>query len=195
VITVDIPIKDPKKPPKLVFPDGCVNCGKPKVRTLPVRINTGAQKRGQMVQVEFDAPLCADCLAKENKIGNLTWIPFFLVGLLTCVAVFIPVWLVSPEGPNLQTAELPYVLGASAGILAGILTGTLVEFILKMLFSVSYGKLLLKRPLTILSVFNDSEDMIGLSTRFVDQRKTLKISFENDEIAREFMARNPQENG
>jgi hypothetical protein len=195
VITVDIPIKDPKKPPKLSFPGRCVNCGKPAIKTMPLKLNTGAQKRGQMVQMEFDVPLCAECLAKENRIGNVTWIPFFIVGILTCIVVFIPVWLITPEGPNLQTQEFPLVLGAFIGLIAGMIVGTLVEFLLKMLFAPSYGKLLLKRSLTISSVFADSEDVIGLSTRLVDQRKVVKLSFENDEIAREFIALNPQENG
>jgi hypothetical protein len=195
VITVDIPIKNPKKPPKLVFPDRCANCGKPKVKTWPVRLNTGAQKSGQMIQVSFDVPLCSDCSIKENKIGNVTWIPFFIVGLLVCVIVFVPVWLLSPEGTMPQTYAFPYVLGAFVGMMAGMIAGTLVEFILKMSFASTYGKLLLKRPLTIISVFNDSEDVIGLSTRFADNKKVLKISFENDEIAREFVALNPQENG
>jgi hypothetical protein len=195
VITVDIPITNAKKPPKLLFPDRCVNCGKRRMKTLPVKLSTGAQKRGQMIQVEFDVPLCADCLAKENKIGNVTWIPFFVVGLLTCILVFIPVWLATPEGPTLQTYEFPYVLGAFVGMIAGIAVGTLVEYILKISLSSSYGKLLRKRPLTIVSVLNDSENVIGLSIRFADQRRRLKMSFENDEIARAFMALNPQENG
>ncbi len=195
MITVDVRIKDPKKPPKLVFPDHCVNCGNPRLKTLPIKLNTGAQKRGQMVQVEFDVPLCADCSAKENKIGNVTWIPFFIVGLLTGVLVFIPVWLLSPEGTIAQTIYMPEILGASAGLLAGMIVGTLVEFLLKIAFAASYGKLLLKRPLTIFSVLNDSEDLIGLSTRFVDNRKVLRISFENETIASEFKALNSQEIG
>jgi hypothetical protein len=196
VITVDIPIRDPKKPPRLVFPDRCVNCGKPKAKTLPVRLNTGAQTRGaRMIQVEFDVPLCADCSTRENKIGNVTWIPFFIVGLLVYAIVFVPVWLFSPEGTTPQTYGFPYVLGAFAGMIAGIIIGTLVEFILKMTLAPSHGRLLLKRPLTIFSVFNDSEDLIGLSTRFADDRKVLRLNFENDEIAREFVALNPQENG
>ena len=80
-------------------------------------------------------------------------------------------------------------------MIAGILIGTLVEFVLKMLCAPAYGKLLVKRPLTVFSVFNDSEDLIGLSTRFANDRKTLKMIFENDELAREFIALNPQENG
>ena len=191
---VDILIKDPKKPPKLTFPDRCVNCGKAKVRTWSLKLNTGAQKRGQMVQMELAVPLCADCVAKENKIGNVTWLPFFIVGFLVCAITFVPVWLLSPEGSMPQTYALPYVLGAFAGLVSGILVGSLVEFALRMLFAPIYGKLLLKRPLTAFSVLNDSEDLIGLSTRFADNKKTLKLIFENDEIAREFITLNSQEN-
>jgi hypothetical protein len=119
--------------------------------------------------------------------------PFFIAGLLTCVIVFIPVWLISPEGTTPQTYAFPYVLGAFVGMIAGILVGTLVEFVLKMLFAPAYGQLLLKRPLTVLSVFNDSEDLVGLSTRFTNGRKTLTMMFENEDVAREFVALHPQE--
>lgn len=194
MLTVDIPIKNPRKPPKLSFPDRCVNCGKPKMRTWPIKLSTGAQKSGQMIQMELNVPLCADCIAKENRIGNVTWIPFFIVGLLVCGIVFVPVWLASPAGTTPQTYAFPFVLGAFVGILAGIVIGTLVEFGLRMLFAPAYGKLLLKRPLVILSVLSDSEDLIGLSLRFADNKKILKMIFENDEIAREFMELNHQEN-
>src|SRR5512145_1437033 len=100
MITVDVSIKDPKKPPRLTFPDRCVNCGRPKARTWSLKLSTGAQVRGQMVQMELDVPMCADCSTKENRISNVTWLPFFITGLLACVVVFIPVWLVSPEGSN-----------------------------------------------------------------------------------------------
>ena len=193
MLTVDIPIKDPKKPPKLTFPDRCMNCGKPKVRTWPVKLSTGAQKRGQMIQMEFEVPLCAECTAKENRISNVTWMPFFIAGLLTCVIAFIPVWLLSPEGTTAQTYGFPIVLGAFVGMVAGILVGTLVEFGSRMLFSPAYGKLLLKRPLTILAIFKDSEDLVGLSTRFAENKKLLKITFENEDYGREFTALNPQE--
>lgn len=193
MITIDIPIKDPKKPPKLTFPDRCVNCGKPKMRTWTLKLNTGAQKRGQMIQLEFDVPICAECTAKENRIGNVTWIPFFGVGVLVCVVVFVPVWLAAPEGTTAQTYSMPYVLGAVAGMIAGMGIGTLVEFGLKLLLAPIYGKLLWKRPLTVVSVFNDSENLIGLSTAFAENRKILKLTFENDDIAREFSLLNPQE--
>lgn len=193
MITVELPIKDPKKPPKLVFPDRCVNCGKPKARTWSVKLETGAQKRGQVVQLEMDVPLCAECTAKENKIANVTWMPFFIAGLLTCALVFIPVLLIAPEGTTAQTLSMPYILGAAAGLLVGTVVGTLVEFGMKLLFAPAYGKLLRKRPLSIFSIFNNSESLIGFSTQFAVGKKNLQLSFENDEIAREFRALNLQE--
>jgi hypothetical protein len=194
MVTIDIPIKDSKKPPTLKFPTQCVHCGASTSKTMPVKLNTGVQKRGQMIQLKMNVPLCAECTAKEHRIGNLTWLPFFVVGVLTCAIVFVSVWLIAPEGPTLQTAEFPYLLGAFVGMIAGVIAGTLVEFLLRMLFTPTYGKLLSKRPFTILSIFNDSEDLIGLSTRFSKERKILNITFENDDVARQFIALNPQEN-
>ncbi|MFT3895581.1 MAG: hypothetical protein QM730_28500 [Anaerolineales bacterium] len=158
-----------------------------------MKLNTGAQKKGQMIQLELDVPMCAECVSKENKIGNVTWIPFFVVGLLTCAVVFVPVWLLSPEGTTPQTYAFPYVLGAFAGMVGGIFVGSLVEFGLKLLLAPAYGQLLLKRPLTVVSVLNNSESLIGFSVKFADQKKVLKLTFENEEIGREFSALNPQE--
>jgi hypothetical protein len=143
-----------------------------------------------MVQLELSAPMCAECSARENKIGNVTWIPFFGVGLLVFLLAFIPAGLISPDGTTPQTYAFPFLFGTFIGMIAGIVVGSLVEFGLRIFFAPSYGKLLLKRPLTVFSVFNDSEDLIGLSTRFADSRKTLRLIFENDEIGKEFATLN-----
>jgi hypothetical protein len=193
-MSVDVPIKDPKKPPKLTFPDRCVNCGRPKARTWTLKMSTGAAKRGQSVQLELDVPLCADCAKKEDRISNVTWMPFFIAGFLVCAVVFVPVWLFFPEATTPETYAYPYIVGTSVGMIAGVIVGTLVEFGLKLLLAPAYGRLLLQRPLTVFSVLNDSENLIGISTRFAEDKRILKIIFENDEIAREFIAMNPQEN-
>ena len=57
-----------------------MNCGKPKVRMLPLKLNIGAQKSGQMIQLEMNVPLCAECAKKEDRIANVTWLPFFILG-------------------------------------------------------------------------------------------------------------------
>jgi hypothetical protein len=94
MITADISLKDPKKPPKLTFPDRCVNCGKPKAKTWPVKLSTGAQKRGQMVQLEMDVPMCAEWRKKTGlpRPGALLYCRTAGVcDVLSCL-------LLSPEG-------------------------------------------------------------------------------------------------
>lgn len=153
----------------------------------------GAQKRGQMVTLDLSVPLCGVCEKKEQKIGNVTWIPFFVSGILICVIVFIPTWLLTPQGPTLQTLNFDLVVGSFAGLVAGLIGGTLVEFGLKFAFASIYGRLLWSRPLTVVSVFTDAENLIGFSTKFTEGRKSILFMFENDEIAREFTALNLQE--
>ena len=193
MLTVEIPIPDKKKPPVLKFPERCGNCGKPKHVVMPMKLNMGVQKRGQGVLMDFPVPLCAECEKKEKRITNVTLLPFFLAGLLVCVIVFIPVWLITPDGTTTQTLGFAPAVGALVGIIAGVIGGTVVEFVLKLMFAPVYGQLLLKRPLTVFSLFNDSEAVIGLSAKFTDQKRSLKLTFENDEIAREFEKLNSSE--
>ena len=184
--TVEIPIKDAKNPPKINFPDRCVNCGKPKYAVMPLQLNMGVEKRGQGVLMDFPVPLCAECEKKEQRITYVTLVPFLIAGLIVGVIAFIPAMLIAPEGTSQQTLGFPFVFGGLVGMVVGAIGGTVVEFVLKLLLAPVYGQLLLKRPLTILSLFNDSENVIGLSARFTDKKKSLKLTFENDDIGKEF---------
>ncbi|MEW6285329.1 MAG: hypothetical protein AB1509_03800 [Chloroflexota bacterium] len=187
MLTIEIPIADKKKPPVLKFSERCVSCGKAKQVILPMKLNMGIQKKnGEAVMMDFPVPLCAVCESNEKRITYVTLLPFVLGGLFFCVLAFIPAWLIAPSGTTLQTRNLDLAIGAFAGILVGLVGGTVVELGLKWLFAPAYGRLLLNRPLTILSLFNDSEDVVGLSARFTENKKSLKLTFENDEIAREF---------
>jgi len=193
MLTVEIPIPDKKKPPVLKFPERCANCGKPKHVVMPMKLDMGVQKRGQGVLMDFPVPLCAECEKRERRITNVTLLPFFIAGLLICVIVFIPVWLITPDGTTSQTIGFSLTVGTFVGLIVGVIGGTIVEFVLKLMFAPVYGQLLLKRPLTIFSLFNDSEDVIGLSARFTTEKKSLKLTFENEEIAREFEKLNTSE--
>ena len=192
MVTLDIPVNNKKNPPVLKFPERCVNCGKPGVRTWALKLSTGEQKRGQMVQLELSVPLCAECAAKEDKIANITWLPFFISGLLVCVVAFIPVWLITPEGPTSQPESLPLLLGAFVGLIAGIIGGTLVELLLKLLFVPAYGQLLWRRPLTAFMVFADIEQVIGVNAKLSKDKRTLQLSIENEEVANEFKKLNAE---
>ena len=193
MFTVEVPIADKKKPSVLKFPERCVNCGKPKQVVMPMKLNMGVQKRGQGVLMDFPVPLCAECDKKERRITNVTLLPFLIAGLLVCVLVFIPVWLLTPDGETIQTMGFAPAMGAFVGLIVGVVGGSAVEFVLKLVFAPVYGQLLLKRPLTVFSMFNDSEDVIGLSAKFTENKKSLKLIFENEEIAREIDTLNPKE--
>jgi len=160
---------------------------------MPMKLNMGVQKRQQVVLMDMPVPLCKACEQKERKVTMVTLVPFLIGGLLVGAIAFVPAWLIAPQGTMPQTMNFDLVFGGFVGLIAGIIGGTLVEFVLKIVFAPAYGKLLLKRPLTALSVFNDSEDVIGLSAKFADEKKKLKLTFENEEIAREFAVLNPQE--
>jgi hypothetical protein len=186
MMTVEVPIPDKKKPPVLKFPDRCVNCGKPKHAVLPLKLDMGVQTKKGGVLMDLPVPLCADCERKERRVTNVTLVPFVVAGLLLCGIVFVPVWLITPDGTTPQTLGFSATVGVFAGIVAGLIGGSVVEFAFKLLFAPVYGQLLLKRPLTVLSFFNDSEAVIGLSAKFTAGKKSLRLTFENAEIAREF---------
>lgn len=186
MITVEIPIKDAKNPPKLKFADRCVNCGKPKHTTMPLKLHMGVEKRGRGVLMDFPVPLCEECEKKERRITYVTLVPFLVAGFLFGVIAFLPALLIAPQGTTPDTLNFPFVFGGFVGMVVGVIGGTVVEFVLKFLFAPVYGQLLLKRPLTIFSLFNDSEDVIGLSAKFTDKKKSLKVIFENDEIGKEY---------
>lgn len=190
MLTIEVPIKDAKNPPKLKFPDRCVNCGKPKHVIMPMKLNMGVEKRGQGVLMDFPVPLCEECEKKERRVTYVTLVPFVLAGFIVGVIAFIPALLIAPEGTTPDTLNFPFVFGGFVGIVVGAIGGTVVEFVLKLLFTPMYGQLLLKRPLTILSLFNDSEDVIGLSAKFTEKKKSLKMTFENDEMGKEFQRLN-----
>ena len=114
----------------------------------------------------------------------------FVIGLI----VFVPVALISPEGTMPQTIGFPLVLGGFAGLIAGIIGGTVVEFVVKMLAVPVYGKLLTRRPLTIAGFLAESDELIGISARFLRETKFVRLEFENEEIAYEFTHLNSLEN-
>jgi hypothetical protein len=188
-----IRIKDRKNPPVLKFSARCVHCGRPQETTMKASLNMGVQKRSRPVMMENIIPMCNACAEKERSIAKVTLVPFLIVGFIVFGIVFVPVWLITPDGTTPQTLGFSTAVGALAGIIAGLIGGTLVEFGLKFVFSPVYGQFLLRRPLTVFSLFTDSEDVVGLSFKFGDQKKSLKLIFENEDIARDFASLNPQE--
>jgi hypothetical protein len=186
MISIDIPIKDKKNPTVPEFPDRCVNCGKSKETMLGITLQTGAQKRGQSVIMKLNIPMCHVCAEKERSIAKVTLIPFLIAAFVIGLIVFVPVLLIAPQGTSTQTLNLPWVIAGAAGLIAGLIGGSVVEFLVKMLAAPFYGKLVTRRPLTIFGLFTESDELIGISAKFLRETGTLHLTFENEEIAREF---------
>lgn len=193
MISIDIPIKDKKKLPTLAFPNRCVHCAKPKETTLGMTLNMGAQKRGQAVAMSLTIPMCNACAEKERSVAKVTLIPFLVSGAVIGLIVFVPVALIAPEGTSPQTLGFPLVIGGFAGLIAGVIGGSVVEFIVKILASPFYGKLVTRRPLTALSLFTEIDELVGISAKYSRETKIVHLTFENDDIAREFEKLNPRE--
>ena len=193
MMMINIPIRDLKNPPALKFPERCVNCGKAKETTMRITLNMGVQKRSRTVTMQLTVPMCAACVAKERGVAKVTLIPFLIAGLLIGIVVFLSVVLIVPKGTTSQTIGFPLVVGAFAGLIVGIIGGTVVEFFVKLLAVPFYGNLLTQRPLTGLSLFSEQDQLIGISAKFLREKTLAQLTFENEQIAREFAQLNPQE--
>lgn len=193
MVSIDIPIKDQKNPPALKFPDQCVNCRKAKETVMGITLQMGAQKRGQPVLMKLDVPMCNVCADKERGIAKVTLVPFLIAGVLIGLVVFIPVVLIAPDGTSSQTLSMPWVIGGTAGLIAGVIGGSLVEFLVKILAAPFYGKLVMRRPLTVFALLTESDQLLGLSAKFSRGTGIVGLTFENDDIAREFKKLNTME--
>jgi hypothetical protein len=193
MISIDIPIRDKKNPPTLVFGDRCVNCGKPKETMMRITLEMGEQKRGQPVLMKLDVPMCNTCAERERGVAKVTLVPFLIGGFLIGLIVFIPVVLIAPDGTSTQTLSLPWVIGGIAGLIAGLIGGSLVEFLVKILAAPFYGRLVTRRPLTVFALLAGSDQLLGLSAKFSRTTGIVHLTFENDDVAREFKKLNPME--
>lgn len=194
MLSINIPISDPKNPPAVKFPPRCLHCGQPPAERLPLKMPMGVEKRGAQVVLELNAPLCAEGAKLERSLAKVTLVPFLLGGLFTGLPAFVIVWLLTPANFISSTSRAAVfadlVLGAFAGLMAGLVGGCVIEMAFKLLFTPVYGKTLLKRPLTILEIFNDTENVVGFSAALSKDKKRLQLTFEHEEVGREFQQLN-----
>lgn len=192
MLSINISLPDPKNPPALKFPPRCLHCGQTPAESLSLKMPMGVEKRGRQVVLELRLPMCAEGAKLERRIATVTLIPFLVSGLFIGFAAFVLTWLLAPEPPlqTVQTRFFGLTLGAFVGLIAGILGGTLIELAFKLLFTPLYGRMLLKRPLTALEILSDTETSLGLSAALSKDKKQLRLTFEREEIGREFQQLN-----
>ncbi|MBL8100761.1 MAG: hypothetical protein JNK81_16385 [Anaerolineales bacterium] len=191
---ISIPISDLKNPPLLQLPNRCVNCSKPKEEILSLSFDMGVQKKNQQVVMKISVPMCKTCADKERSIAKVTLIPFLIGGAIFGAIVFLPTLLIAPEGTTPQTLNFPFVFAGFIALIVGIIFGTIIEAIVKTIAIPVYGKLVTKRPLTIFSFFSNTDDLIGISAKFIPKEKLVLLEFENEDIASEFIKINHLEN-
>ena len=160
---------------------------------MGITLQTGEQKRGQSVVMKLEIPMCNVCADRERSIAKVTLIPFLIAGFLIGLVVFVPVVLIAPQGTSTQTLDLPWVIAGAASLIAGLIGGSVIEFFVRMLAVPFYGKLVTRRPLTILGLFTESDQLVGISAKFSRETSLLYLTFENEEIAREFKKLNSLE--
>jgi hypothetical protein len=200
--TLTVPIPNPKKPPKVVFPETCLHCGKPKAGTRGI-LFTLAENSKKTFDLDLEPPLCNDCITLENRLEWFSLLPFTIVGFLLGALTFLFLWLIVL--PNLalwdflgmdwrETNQAVWVLAGAGALLGGIGGATLVEVILRVLTKPYFGDLLTSRPLTLVSLLRDFHDVPGLRAQVTSDKKILTLTFEHEERAREFaMLNNLQE--
>jgi len=195
MFVVNLHIPDPQNPPAVKFPPRCVHCGQPTADFLPLQIPMGVQKRSGAVMLKLNVPLCAEGAKRERGITKVTLVPFLVAGLFTGLPAFAAGLLLTPDNfissSSREAANAPLVIGAFAGLIAGILGGSLLEMALKLLFTPVYGELLMKRPLTAVAILSGTENVIGLSAALSQDKMQLTLTFEREDIGREFQHLNP----
>jgi hypothetical protein len=187
---VEIQVADLRKPPVMKFPERCVNCGKAPVDKIGMAFATGETLRSKQVMMQVWMPYCAACASLERKMFLFALGPFAFGFLLVGAAVFIPVWLLAPSGTTSQTLGLDVVLAGFAALMAGIIGGAVAEFLSKFLFSLFLGNSFARRPLFVFELLSDLSYSLGVMGRFDRAKKILSMTFELDDLAREFILLN-----
>lgn len=200
--TLTVPIPNPRKPPKVIFPETCLHCGKPKTDTRRL-LFTLAENSRKSFDLKLEPPLCTDCNALESRLEWFSLLPFTIVAFLLGALTFLLLWLFVL--PNLalwnflgmdwrEAGQAVFVLAGAGALLGGIGGATLVEVILRVVTKPYFGDLLTSRPLTLVSLFRDLHDVPGLRAQVTSDKKILTLTFEHEERAREFaMLNNLQE--
>jgi hypothetical protein len=189
MLVVNLPIPDPKNPPALKFSPRCVHCGQPTSEVLPLNLPMGVEKRSKPVMLKLEVPLCTQGAKLERKLAKVTLIPFLVGGLLMGLIACILTWLLVPDLSSSTSREAVYadwIIAGSVGLIVAIITGSLVEMAFKLLFAPVYGKMLFKRPLTAMEIFSNTENVLGLSAALSKDKKQLTLTFEREEVGREF---------
>lgn len=196
--TLTVPIKSPRQLPKLVFPERCLKCGKSKAGTRAIQFDVSKSDK-KSVMLEFEPPLCKECIELENRLEWFSLLPFTISALLSAILGFLLLFfIILPLLPfwdflginDRQGRVVFFVLSCAGALASAVVGGTIIEFALKLLAAPYFGKLILSRPPTIIALSRDLHDIVGLRAQLTSDKKILTLTFEHEEMAKEFAALN-----
>lgn len=198
MFTLTVSIKSPRQLPKLLFPETCLHCGKPKTGTRPLSLNVSSSNKRKSILLELEPPLCQACIALESRMEWVSLIAFAVsalfwaaVGFLVGIFILPDLSLWSLAGiTGMRLSEAVRVLSGLSALIAAVVGGTLTELGLRVLALPFLGGIILKRPLTVLGLFQERHDVVGLSAQLTGNKKTLILTFEREAAAREFASLN-----
>ncbi len=194
--TLSIRIKSSRQLPNFLFPERCLKCGQPKAGTRGISLDISPESNKKTTLLELEPPLCQECIQLENRLEWFSLLPFAISALLLAAVSFLLLWLVIiPILPiwdwlgiysRVDIGRYSFILAGASALLIAVIGGTVTEFGLKIISAPYFGKLIISRPLTILALFSESHDIVGLRAQWKASQKTLCLTFERDDMAIEF---------
>jgi hypothetical protein len=182
------------RPPALVFPSRCVNCGAPPESESALVVARLAERDGEQVEVTFRyaVPHCRRCASATRALFVAGMIPFLAGFAVAGVAAFVTVAAdASPLDTSPTGGRVPsLVLGGAAGLTAGLLGGSAAELLARLLLWPVWGRAIAEAPLLIRQFFDDSDHVAGVTARPNRDASQLWLTLRNDEVARDFASLN-----
>lgn len=182
----------PDEQKKIVFPDRCVNCGAPKQTDSNLLVNTLVAQGNQQKQLSwrYAVPHCDPCARSSKAVFMASFVPFILGFLLLGGATFVLVTFYASALGLDNYGQLnnsnSWVVGAAAGLVVGLVAAFLCEGLARLLLRPFYGQALRQAPMLMRQMLQDADYVAGLSAKPDKPNKQLLLTFQNDEVGREF---------
>ena len=184
------------------FPPHCVGCGGTPTTTSKLaitRLVAGRRGSQRPVSIAYAVPHCAACARSTKAVFLAQLMPFALGFLVVGGGALVAAWYgatvfglddvgqTNPRTPN------SLVIAGAAGLFGGIAGGFVVELVARVLLLPLFGRALWRAPLLVPSLFTDADRVAGLTARASADMTTLTLTFDRDEVAREFAAMNARD--
>lgn len=183
----------------IAWPSRCVGCGAAPTTASRLIVTRQVAKAGRQSPLTFthEIPHCAACARSTKAVFLAAFVPF-AIGFLAAGAAGLAfgwygatVFGLDEMGPTNPRTPNSLVVAGAAGLFAGIAGGFLLELAARVVLLPFFGRSLWRAPLLVPSLFTDSDRVAGLTVQANADMTEFLLTFDQDDIAREFAAANP----